>query len=134
MAVREHCLPAFTDADGRFQFVYVKDAAQAILNCLGNEETYAQAYNLSGEETLDYCLFFETLRKLADQAQDGGCRVLPMSLAEAQALGVPVPFPATAAETELVSNRKSREELSLSYTPLGEGMQKTFTAFRHVYE
>jgi hypothetical protein len=60
--------------------------------------------------------------------------MIPLTLDEAQSRGIPVPFPATAAETELVSNQKSIEELGISYTPFAEGMQKTFTAFRHVYE
>ena len=39
----------------------------------------------------------------------------------------------TARETELVSNKKSREELGLTYTPLHEGMSRTFRAFSRVY-
>lgn len=165
MAVREKALPRFTDADGRFQFVYVKDAAEAILRCLGNERSYRQAYNLCGEEILDYDLFFRELGSciteggdngrasagLEDVGDNGGAsagsdngaelrkgdfvlRELPMTLAEAGERGIPVPFPATAEETELVSNRRSREELGMEYTPLSQGMRKTCRAFRRVYE
>lgn len=128
MAVREHVIPRFTDASGRFQFVYVKDAAEAVLRCLGNEVCRGQAYNLCGDEVLDYDLFFG---ELAACMEESG--TLPMTLAEAGERGIPVPFPALAKETELVSNRKSREELGLEYTPLHQGMLKTCRAFRRVY-
>ena len=52
MLLQNHALPRFTDVQGQFQFVYVKDAAQAILACLGNERAYGQAYNICGEEIL----------------------------------------------------------------------------------
>ncbi|MCM1097035.1 MAG: NAD-dependent epimerase/dehydratase family protein, partial [Ruminococcus flavefaciens] len=65
MAVKEHVLPRFTDAAGFFQFVYVKDAAEAVLKCLGNEKTYGQAYNLCGDETLDYDVFFREIAACA---------------------------------------------------------------------
>ncbi|MCM1189265.1 MAG: NAD-dependent epimerase/dehydratase family protein [bacterium] len=187
LAVKEHVLPRFTDAAGRFQFVYVKDAADAVLKCLGNEKSFGQAYNLCGDETLDYDMFFRELAACAaenpegaaaagesgDRTKDGGTamgesddrtkgggtaagesddrtkddkaarekarrdkgalREVPMTLAEAAERGIPIPFPATAGETELVSNRKSREELGMEYTPLHPGMLKTFRAFSRVY-
>ncbi len=155
MAVQSRVLPKYTDADGRFQLVYVKDAAEAVLRCLLKEETFGQAYNLCGDETVDYDLFFEELRSAAadeaaraeKEAAEGEAvqekpsgqeekmllREAPLTLGEALARGLPVPFPATAAETELVSNEKSRRELGLEYTSLKEGMRKTFRAFKNVY-
>lgn len=132
MAVREHALPRFTDADGRFQLVYVKDAADAALKCLGNEKSYGQAYNLCGDEAADYAMFF---RELAECAEAAGVEASEfcVTLREAEEKRIPVPFPATTAETELVSNEKSREELGMEYTPLAEGMRRTFRAFSRVY-
>ena len=145
MAVQNRALPRFTDADGHFQFLYVKDGAEAILKCIGNEKTYEQAYNLCGDEVLDYDRFFAELKAAAEEVEAADravsedaepvgapLSVIPLTLSEAQARGIPIPFPATAAETELVSNRKSREELEMAYTPLAEGMRKTFRAFRHI--
>lgn len=130
MAVQAKTLPLFTDADGSFQFIYVKDAAEAVLKCLGNERTFGQAYNLCQDEILDYGSFFEELRQVSGEE----LAEIPMTLAEASDQGMPIPFPATAAETELVSNEKSRAELGMIYTDFRSGMQKTFTAFRHIYE
>lgn len=150
MALQKRALPLFMDADGRFQFVYVKDAAEAVLRCMGREESFGQAYNLCGEEVLDYETVLHEIKALAQESlnsesrEDGeaegwpdeqaGIAWVPISLQEAEARGIPAPFPATAAETELVSNRKSREELGMVYTEFEDGMKRTFAAFRNVFE
>ena len=161
MAVREHLLPRYSDAKGKFQFVYVKDGAEAVLKCLGNEKSYGQAYNLCGDEVLDYDMFFRVLADCAEQEErisgsrektsataeeslsmadgrnentgDYKLQEVCMTLEEADKQGFPIPFPATAEETELVSNRKSIEELGMIYTPFREGIQKTFHAFARVF-
>lgn len=143
MALKNRALPQFTDADGRFQFVYVKDAAEVALRCIGNESAYGQAYNLSGDEVLDYETVLQEIAVLAES--DGvsanptaggkrGVARISLTLQEAEAQGIPIPFPATAAETELASNQKSREELGMVYTDFHNGMRKTFAAFRSVFE
>ena len=54
MMLVNHTLPRFVDAEGRFQFIYVKDAALAILRVLGNEKAYGQSYNLCQDEVVTY--------------------------------------------------------------------------------
>lgn len=63
IALQNHFLPKITDAAGKFQFTYVKDGAEAIEKCLLNEKAYGQAYNLCGDEILDYGLFLEGLKQ-----------------------------------------------------------------------
>lgn len=151
MAVKNRVIPRFTDAEGRFQFVYVKDAAEAVLKCLGNEKALGRAYNLCGDEILDYDLFFRELELCAAEAEASaeeahmadadngfhkpgcGLRQAAMTLDEARMQSLPIPFPAAAEETELVSNSRSREELGMRYTAFREGMRKTYNAFRRVY-
>lgn len=133
MLLRNHALPRFTDADGRFQVIYIKDAAQAILNCLGNEEAYGQAYNLCQDETVTYESFFETLKKVAQPEDLEGLIEVPLRVEQAVAQGVPVPFPATASETHLCENAKGKAELGLTYTDFAEGMRRTYRAFRGVF-
>ncbi len=133
MLLQNHALPHFTDADGAFQFVYVKDAAQAVLKCLGNERTYGQAYNLCQDQTLTYDSFFQMLRAVADPEVVENLTQVPLTLAQAAVQGVPVPFPAVQAETELCDNQKSKAELGLVYTEFEEGMRRTYNAFKHVY-
>lgn len=133
MLLQNHALPRFTDAQGKFQFVYVKDAAQAILRCLGNEKSYGRAYNLCQDEIVTYESFFEMLKKAAEPGDLEGMAEVPLTVEQAAAQGVPVPFPATAAETHLCDNSRGKEELGISYTDFGEGMRRTYRAFRSVY-
>lgn len=133
MLLQNHALPRFTDAQGRFQFVYVKDAAQAVLKCLGEEKAYGQAYNLCQDQILTYESFFETLKRAAQPEDTEGLAEVPLTVEQAMAQGVPVPFPATAAETHLCDNTKGKEQLGLSYADFEEGMRRTYRAFRNVY-
>lgn len=128
-----HVLPRFTDADGKFQFVYVKDAAQAVLRVLGNEKSYGQAYNLCQDEIMDYDIFFRTLKATADPEVLDVLQEIPITIEEALTQQIPVPFPAKEEESELCSNEKSKQELQMEYTDFPEGMRRTYSAFKHVF-
>ena len=55
MAVQKKCIPSFTDADGRFQFIYVKDAAEAIsrgMVFVDETEILKPDFSLKGGEKL----------------------------------------------------------------------------------
>lgn len=127
--VQQGVLPHITDATGRFQFVYVRDVAEAVKRCLLNERAYSQAYNLCQDEIMDYDRFYQYLAEAADVK----ITEMPLTCAQALQQSVPLPFPVTAEETLLVSNEKSKAELGLAYTDVREGMAKTFRAFKGVY-
>lgn len=133
MMLLNRALPHFTDADGRFQFVYVKDAAHAVLRVIGNEHAYGQAYNLCQDEIVTYDGFFRALIDAAEPEIAEELREIPLSLDSAEAQQVPIPFPATAQETELCSNEKSKRELGIEYIDFAEGIRRTYQAFKHVY-
>lgn len=133
MMLQNRALPRFVDADGAFQFVYVKDAAQAALRAVGNERAYGQAYNLCQDGSTDYAAFFETLKGVAEPEVRAGLQEIPITVDSAMAQQVPVPFPAKAQETELCSNEKSKRELGVQYTAFAEGMGRTYRAFRRVF-
>lgn len=129
LMVQNHILPRITDATGSFQFVYVKDAAEAVMKCLLNPKAYGQAYNLCGEEILTYERFFEELKGAADVE----INEISLTAGEAERQGAPLPFPVTEAETELYSNEKGKAQLGLNYIGITEGMTRTYRAFRNVY-
>ena len=133
MMLLNHALPYFTDADGRFQFVYVKDAAQAVLRAIGNEKAYAKVYNLCQDEIVTYARFFQVLKEVADSEIAKDLREIPITVEDAAVQQVPIPFPTTAAETELCSNEKSKRELGMEYTSFHEGMRRTYQAFKNVF-
>ncbi len=128
--VKGQPLPVPTDAEGRFQLVYVKDAAEAIMACVRQEAAAQQAFNLAAPEILDYGSFIETLRAVSDRPFTTAEITVEDSFRE----GVPLPFPLTEEESELFSGEKITRLLGLTYTPFREGMEKTFRAFRSVYE
>ncbi len=129
MIVQGGVLPRITGTTGRFQFLYVKDAAEAVLKCLFNQTACGQAYNLCGDEVLTYDSFLEGLKEAADVE----LRELPVPYGQAGAQGIPLPFPVTEEETELYSNEKSKRELGMDYTGFPEGMAKTYRAFKGVF-
>ena len=133
MMLLNHALPHFTDADGRFQFVYVKDAAHAVLRVIGNRDAFSQAYNLCQDEIVTYDSFFQALKEAAEPEVTEAIQEIPITVSEAVAQQIPVPFPATAQETELCSNEKSKRELGIEYLSFPEGMRRTYRAFKNVF-
>ena len=129
LMVQSKVLPVITDATGRFQFLYVKDAAQAVKACLLNQAAFGKAFNLCGDEILNYESFARELEKQAEP----DVQVLRMTAGQAQQQNVMLPFPADSAETHLCSNERSRKELGLTYTELALGMEKTYKAFAAVF-
>ena len=133
MMLVNHVLPCFINAEGRFQFTYVKDAAQAILNVLGNKKAYGQSYNLCQDEVVTYDSFFKRLKEVAEPEVMEVLQEIQITVDSAMAQQIPVPFPATAEETLLCSNEKSKQELGMEYTDFAEGMRRTYNAFKRVY-
>lgn len=133
MMLTNHVLPRFIDAEGRFQFTYVKDAAQAVLKVLGNEKAYGQAYNLCQDEVVTYESFCKMLKEVAGPEVTEGLQEIPITVDSAMAQHVPVPFPATEEEVHLCSNEKSKTELGMVYTDFEEGMRRTYNAFKRVF-
>ena len=122
-------LPYPVDADGQFQFAYVKDVARAILTAIGSEKAYNQAFNVCGDEIIDYNRFFEVLKKVSDR---------PFTLQEittnqAMEQNIPLPFPLIKEETELYDGSRLERELGFEYTSFEQGMEKTFQAFKNVF-
>lgn len=130
-------LPRITSADGRFQLIYVKDAARAVIKCMGNDKAFNQSYNLCGDEVVTYDMLADVLLKGADKIEEDRkampIRQLPMTVQEATEQGLPLSFPVTEAESELCSNEKSKAELDMQYISLEEGMARTCRAFWGVY-
>ncbi len=128
--VRGEEIPTPTDASARFQFVFVKEAAEAILACIRRPEAANRAYNLAAPEVLDYPAFLEALRAASDRP----FRTREVTVAEVLRENIPLPFPLKAEESELFRGDRLTRELGIQYTPFREGLEKTFRSFRSVYE
>ncbi len=123
-------IPVPSDASSRFQFVFVKDAAEAILACVTRPEAAGKTYNLAAPEVLDYASYTETLAAVSDIP----FVTRPVTAAQVLEENIPVPFPLTEEESELYRGDRITRELGLSYTPFPEGMEKTWKAFKSVYQ
>lgn len=133
LAVQNHLLPEISDADGRFQFLYVKDAALAIEKCLQNPRVYHRAVNLAGDKILTYQVFTDALERAIKEEGGLQYRKMPLTVREAVENGMVLPFPVSENETELCDTAFSKDVLQIQYTPLAEGMKKTYAAFKNVY-
>ena len=129
LMVQNKVLPIITDATGQFQFLYVKDAALAVKACLLNPKTFGQAYNLCGDEILNYERFAKELERQAEP----DVQFVRMTANQARRQGILLPFPVDSGESHLCSNEKSRKQLKISYTEFACGMEKMYHAFARVY-
>jgi len=119
-------VPVPTDGQAKFQFVYVKDVARAIIACINNEVSLGKAYNLAAPEVLDYPAYAEVLRKVSDIPFS----TVNVTVQQVMEQGLPLPFPLFPEESELFAGHKICHELGLEYTPFEEGMSKAFQAFK----
>lgn len=115
-----HILPMVVGAEGSFQMIYVEDAANAICKCLENKAAFNQSYNLCGDETVTYDIFYDALKKSIRAEY----KEIRMNVQSAIEQGAPMPFPLMKEETELYSNEKSKRELGLEYVSLVEGLRR----------
>lgn len=125
--VRSQPLPLPTDADSRFNCIYVKDVALAIIACVNSGKS--GIYNLAAPEVLDYASFIGTLCAVCDMPTE----VQPMTVAEAMEKGVTLPFPLTPAEEELFDGSRICRELGFRYTAFEEAIQKTYRSTKPVF-
>jgi nucleoside-diphosphate-sugar epimerase len=132
LIVQNNILPHITDTEGKFQLVYVKDVAEAILKCLTTDKSHNQTYNISSDEIIDYNDFYNALKKVSDNDNIEAAE-LPMTTQAAESQNLPLPFPITEMETQLTDNTKGKSELNITYTPIDEGMKKTYNAFKNVF-
>ena len=122
-------VPHPVDAEAKFQMVYVKDVARAILSAVGNDQAADQIYMLSAPEIVTYGSFLERLRSVSDIAFE----ILPVTVEAVLKENIPLPFPLLASENKLFSGEKIVRELGFEYGDPEESMRLTFQAFKDVF-
>lgn len=115
------------DSEGKFQLVYVKDVAEAIIAAC--KRTQSREYNICPNEAVGYEDFMNVLKKVSDLP----IKLQPVAIEEAMKEGAHLPFPLLKEETELYDGKKAEKELGITYTSLEEGMRKTYNAFKSTY-
>lgn len=117
-------------AAGRFQPVYVKDAAAMVLALCKNAAAMNEAYNLAGD-AVDYESFLDAFA----EASKGALHMKKVSVYDEnlEKNKLFIPFPFTEEETEVYDGRKILRDTGLFWTPLSEGLEKTWRIFRGLY-
>lgn len=121
-------IPHPTDATSAFSFVYVKDVAQILMKCIGNEATYGETYNLAAPDRVTYQSYLSTLMDISGE----NLPVAPMTISQVDEQRVPLPFPLEGDEVCL--GTKLANALNFQYTPFETGMRETYTGFMKVHK
>jgi len=119
------------DAEGKFQMVYVKNIAEAIIAAIEKEEADNKAFNLSAPEVLDYTAFLDLMKEVSGITDP---QVIEVTVSQVDEQRLPLPFPLTEYENELFDGSRAAAELGIEYTDIKEGMKKTFDSFRPVFD
>lgn len=127
MIVHGQKIPMPFDSNSKFQMVYVKDVANAILEVAKQEGN--SVYNVCGEEVM-YEDFFDILTEVAGKENVQLDYMTVNKILQEEKFA---PFPLTLEETELYDGTKITKECNFEYTSIREGMDRTFKAFRNVY-
>lgn len=121
-------IPMPFDSNSKFQMVYVKDVANAILQASKKDGSFV--YNVAPDE-IDYETFFEALIKIVGKENVMFRYLTVNKLLQENEFA---PFPLTYEETEIYDGSKITKECDFAYTPFEEGMLKTYNAFKNVYQ
>lgn len=127
-AVSGQPLFSLKDATHPFQMVYVKDVALAIQQAV-EKKAYHQIYNVINNEAVTYEKINEILKQCEPQL-----KVEEHTIEEAISLQYPLPYPVYKEEMEYYNGQKIIHDLGITYTPLEEGLKKTYQAFYPVYK
>ena len=127
LIAKKQPVPVPTGTSSRFSFVYVLDIAEALMKCIGDERAYNEIFNLSGTEAVTYSMLMSCLEK----CNNGPFETYDVTIEQTEKENLPLPFPLTG--DTLYNGEKFSQTLGFSYTPLSEGMEKTFKVFCSLY-
>jgi len=112
-----------------FQFIYVKDIANILSACLGNEKAYNNTYNLAAEELISYGKLIDVLQQVSGKR----INTKRLSIDTINKHNIPLPFPLD--QHEIYSGSLVSSTLDFNYTPFVDGMQETFNFYKqYIYK
>ena len=117
-----------SDANAKFQLVYVEDVAKAIILVIENK-SYNKVYNVVSSQYIQYRDIYDCLKKCNQEIQ-----IIEQPIQKLLDLEYVLPYPLTLEEMELYNGEAICKELDLEYTSLEIGMKKTYQAFLPVFK
>ena len=106
-----------------FSLVSVWDTAEIILGCIGNKDTFSQAFNVSAEELVSYSRLLDLIQTVTGESAD----VRRVSIKEIIDQRIPLPFP--LEEHLIYCGDKIKKVLDFRYMKLLKGIKMTYPYF-----
>jgi nucleoside-diphosphate-sugar epimerase len=106
------------DESALFNFIYVIDMARIIIQCMGNERVYNQAFNLASDEIISYPIIIDVLSKITGKELEAE----KISMADIENKGIQLPFPLN--EQLVYCGDIIRNIFEFEYTPFTNGMHE----------
>ena len=107
-----------------FSFVWVVDVVRIIIKCLGNQQVFGKAFNVSAKDLISYKRLLEVIEKVSGKKFE----IITMSVDEINRRQIPLPFP---LDGHLVySGTSIQSVLDFEYTPFEDGMRKTYDYYQ----
>ncbi|MBR2667501.1 MAG: NAD-dependent epimerase/dehydratase family protein [Oscillospiraceae bacterium] len=125
LIVREMEVPCPLQSPGKFNFVYVKDAANAAGLCIGDQRAYNKVFNLAEDRSFNYTTMF------AAYGQAIGSAVLIKYIPVGEAMKLDLPFPID--HSELCDGSLFAETFGFTYTPFETGFKNTYDYFSSIF-
>ena len=106
-----------------FSLVSVWDSAEIILGCIGNEDTFDQAFNVAAEELVSYSRVLDVIQTVTGKSAN----IRRLCRKEIIDLRIPLPFPLD--EHLVYCGNKIKKVIDFRYMKLLEGMKMTYPYF-----
>ena len=126
LIVKKMEVPCPLQSPGKFNFVYVKDAANAAGLCIGDQRAYDKVFNLSEGQAFNYTTMFAAYGR----ALGGAVPLQYIPLGEAMKLDLPFPVD----HSELCDGSLFAETFGFEYTPFETGFKFTYDFFSPMFE
>jgi 2'-hydroxyisoflavone reductase len=111
-----------------FNFIFVEDLAAIIGQCMENNTSYDQTFNTVSPEFVSYEKFVEILGIISGKS----LRINRQTIRHIMEQRIPLPFPID--HHEVYSGDKLQKMLGFKFTPLVQGMQKTYEFYQYLSE
>lgn len=111
-----------------FTFIFVEDLAKIIINSIGNKAVFNQVFNTVSPEYVSYQTYLETLEQITEKK----IKTIQMSVADIIKKKIPLPFPID--QHQIYSGNKLYTALRFEFTPLCDGLKKTYKFHRVLME
>lgn len=109
-----------------FSFIFVEDLARIISLCMFNPAARDQVFNAVSPELVSYERFADILIRISGRP----LKIMEKSVDEIISENIPLPFPMD--HHEIYSGDKLARILGFTFTPLAEGMKKTFEFYQYL--